>query len=114
MEVKTQMKGKVNVISLVGDLDSNTAPATEAEMSKQIVAGCCLALDLSQLRYISSAGLRVLLMIGKQLKTQGGRWAFCGLSDEIADIMEMTGFSGFFTVYPDLKTALDNLSANQE
>jgi len=114
MEVKSQMQGKVNVISLIGDLDSNTAPTTETEMTRHVAAGCCLALDLSQLRYISSAGLRVLLMIGKQLKMQGGRWAFCGLSDEIADIMEMTGFSGFFTVYPDLKTALSNLAANQE
>jgi len=113
MEVKSQLKDKVNVIQIIGDLDSNSAPAAEAEMAKHIVAGCCIVLDFSGLHYISSAGLRVLLMIGKQLKTAGGRWAFCGLSEETADIMEMTGFSGFFTMYPDLKTALSNLSAKQ-
>ena len=45
-------------------------------------------------------------MIAKQLPSNNGRWAFAGLSDEIKDVMDMTGFSGFFAIFNTVDEAV--------
>ena len=110
MDVSTSEQYGLLVVQISGDLDSTTASVAEHEIYKLIEQGKPLILDMTACRYISSAGLRVLLMIGKQLKSQGGTWAFAGLSPEIIDIMEMTGFSSFFTICSTVKEAAHTLS----
>jgi len=111
MEVSNSKQYGLPVVQISGDLDSTTAAAAEKEILSRIELGKPLVLDMADCRYISSAGLRVLLMVGKQLKSQGSAWALAGLSPEIADIMEMTGFSSFFTICSTVEQAADSLSS---
>jgi len=110
MDVTSCEKHGLLVIQVSGELDSTTAGDAEQEITRRIAEGTSLVLDLTKCRYISSAGLRVLLMIGKQLKLHGGSWALAGLSPEIIDIMEMTGFSTYFTICSTVGEAADSLS----
>ena len=105
MEIKTVDQEGITVIQISGNLDGNTAPQAQEKIMPFLSANCCLILDLGECKYISSAGLRVLLMIAKQLSSQGGRWALAGVCEEVKDIMEMTGFSGFFKNYDTVSAA---------
>ena len=66
-----------------------------------------LVLDMEQCDYISSAGLRVMLMVAKMLANKKGKVALAGLSEEIYDVMEMTGFAHFFEIYDTVSEAVE-------
>jgi len=106
MDITTTLQDGVSVIGVCGSLDSTTAPRAQDEILPLVGSGCRLVLDLSRCDYVSSAGLRVLLMIAKQLAAKNGQWAIAGLSNEIQDVMEMTGFAGFFTTFGTVAEAL--------
>ncbi len=110
MEISVSEQYGLPVVKISGDLDSASASQAEQEIFSSIDLKTPLVLDMTDCRYISSAGLRVLLMVGKQLKAQGGTWALAGVSEEIIDIMDMTGFSTFFTILPTVEQAAESLS----
>jgi len=105
MEIKTFSQDVVTVAEITGNLDSNTAPQAQEQIMPLVVAKCCLVLDLKKCTYISSAGLRVLLMLAKQLTAQQSRLALAGVCPEIKDVMEMTGFINFFQIYDSVSQA---------
>ena len=110
MEISVSEQYGLPVVKISGDLDSSSASQAEQEIFSSIDLKTQLVLDMTDCRYISSAGLRVLLMVGKQLKAQGGTWALAGVSEEIIDIMDMTGFSTFFTIFSTVEQAAESLS----
>ena len=60
-----------------------------------------ILLDFTQLDFISSAGLRTLLLAGKKLKKQGGELCLCSLNETVKDVFDISGFSALFKVYAD-------------
>lgn len=92
-------KGKVLVLKPEGRLDSNTINAAETEMFAFLEKGeTRVVLDLSNLDYISSSGLRLVLMMGKRLNLKGGKLALCGLKPHIREVFEISGFISILTV----------------
>ena len=65
--------------------------------------------DFEHLVYISSAGLRTLLVAARRLQTEGGAALFCGLAEHIAHIFEISGFNSILTVYESRDEALSSL-----
>ena len=63
-------------------------------------------IDLAGVDYVSSAGLRVILLAGKRLKAGGGRLALAGLRDNVREVFEMSGFLTLFPVLPTVDAAL--------
>ncbi len=109
MEIVFSEHNGVSVARITGDLDGNTAPAAETKILEAVTGHELIVLDMTECGYVSSAGLRVLLMLGKQFKTQNIRWALAGVSAEVADVMDMTGFSSFFIMCPDIAAAMQTL-----
>lgn len=107
MEIKTVTQEDVTIVELSGSLDGTTAPQAQGEIMPLIVPDCGLVLDMSGCEYVSSAGLRVLLMIAKLLTSKQGRGALAGLSEEVQDVMEMTGFAHFFETYATVSEAVE-------
>jgi len=92
-------KGKVLVLKPEGRLDSNTIAAAEADMFSYLEKGeTKVVLDLSGLDYISSSGLRLVLMMGKRLSLKGGKLALCSLKPNIREVFEISGFISILTV----------------
>ena len=90
-----------------GRLDTSAAPAFEREMVAATQSDTDrLLIDLADLVYVSSAGLRVILMAAKRVRAQGGRIALCGLRPQVADVFEISGFGAIVPVYPDQASAL--------
>ena len=109
MEMKTVTQDDVTIVELSGSLDGTSAPQVQGEVMPLIVPDCRLVLDMSGCEYVSSAGLRVLLMIAKLLANKKGQGALAGLSEEIMDVMEMTGFAQFFDTYDTVSDAVEAL-----
>jgi anti-anti-sigma factor len=108
MEIKIGNQEGVSVVQFIGSLDGNTSPEAQEKILPLTSSKCCLVLDLSQCSYISSAGLRVLLMTAKQIAAQGGKLALAGVCDEVRDVMDMTGFINFFKLCNTVKEAIGN------
>ena len=85
------------VIALEGRLDTTTAPALEKEVRENIEGLTSLTFDFTNLEYISSAGLRVLLVAQKTMNKQG-EMAICHVSEPIMEVFEITGFVDILTI----------------
>ena len=95
-----------------GRIDSATGPAFEKDILGQIDEGQRrLLLDFAELAYISSAGLRIILLAAKRIKSAGGRLALCSLNPQIAEVFEISGFDRIIDIHPSRNAALLNLSA---
>jgi anti-anti-sigma factor len=105
--MKFDNRGNIVVVWIKGRMDAVTAPQFEMECAEQLSAeGFLLVADLSQVEYISSAGLRSILQIAKKLQRSGGRIRFCGLSGMVQSIFSISGFSAIFPVFESLGQAL--------
>ena len=95
-----------------GRIDSATGPAFEKDVLLQIDGGQRrLLLDFADLVYISSAGLRIVLIAAKRMKMVGGKLALCSLNPQIAEVFEISGFSRILDIHTSRDTALVTLSA---
>lgn len=95
-----------------GRIDSSTGPAFEKDVLQHIEDGQRrILLDFADLVYISSAGLRIVLLAAKQMKTAGGKLAICSLNQQIAEVFEISGFSRILDIHPSRDAAISKLSA---
>lgn len=99
MEINTQENDGVNIVSLVGDLDTTSSPSLEACLKELQENGAKkILLNLENLRYTSSAGLRVLLLTAKTLKKSGGAFAVYSLNDTVQEVFDISGFATILNV----------------
>ena len=96
MTIRKSENGTELILTLVGRLDTMTSKQLEGEMPS-LVGKKSVILDFSQLEYVSSAGLRVLLVMQKTMNAQGGSLNLTGVRPEVNEIFDITGFSGFLT-----------------
>lgn len=84
-------------MKLGGRLDTTTAPELEKAFEENMEVSKDLILDMKELEYISSAGLRVLLAAQKKMN-QTGKMKLTGVSDEVMEVFEITGFADILTI----------------
>ncbi len=97
----------VRVLAPSGRLDAAGARPLDSELQTQLSQGRTrLVVDLSDTRYISSNGLRVMLHARKDAEQQGGALKLCGLSPRLKEIFEMVGFDKVFEIYPTRQDAV--------
>lgn len=99
MEIQKSQTGKDYTLTLDGRLDTNTCGALQEEILKVFEEGCeHLILDFSGLAYLSSAGLRVLLIGQKTAAAKGATMVLTHVNEEVTDILQMTGFYDILTI----------------
>ena len=91
MTITKKTEGNALTITLEGRLDTSTAPELEAELGASLDGVTDLTLDLDQLLYLSSAGLRVILGAQKRMNKQG-TMTVVHVADAIMEVFEITGF----------------------
>jgi anti-sigma B factor antagonist len=106
VQVHTRAIDGASVIRLEGTIDGGSAPAAQAAILPLLAPGCRLVIDLGGVDFMSSAGLRLMLLIFRQVASAGGKVAMIGLSDDIRDTMSLTGFLDFFTTADSMDGAL--------
>jgi stage II sporulation protein AA (anti-sigma F factor antagonist) len=107
MEIVEEKLGTVLAVALRGRLDAQTSKAVEDRLLSLIESGeVRLVVDLEQLHYISSVGLRVLLLAAKRLRTANGAIAVCALQPTVQQVFEIAGFTGIFRIFPTRDAAV--------
>ena len=97
MTVNTTKDGTKVTVEIQGRLDTTTAPDLEKEMSAIWDEAAEMVIDIAELEYISSAGLRVLLAAQKKMNKKGGM-VVKNANESIMDIFEVTGFVDILTI----------------
>lgn len=111
MNVTSKLADDITVIEASGNIDSKTAPEFERTAIAAIQGQSNVIIDLTNVEFLSSAGLRVLLMIYRQVKAKSGNVVLVGTSEEIQDVMSNTGFLNFFIMADTLPEGLSTLKA---
>jgi anti-sigma B factor antagonist len=109
MDINITTLEQVTAIALAGDIDASTAPKVQAQVLPLAQTDCRLLMDMTKVPYMSSAGLRMLLSLYRQLTAKDGKLVLVGLSEEIKDTMSVTGFLDFFITCETLDTGLEAL-----
>jgi len=111
MEIAESTHDAVLVLSLQGRLDSITAPAFERLVRGRLADGHRrIVIDLDALDYISSAGLRILMIAGKALKAERGRIALCRVKGVVMEVLRISAFDRIFTILPSREQAVAQLA----
>ncbi len=106
MEISTRTSNDTHIVAIAGNLDSSTSPEAQKALDAVLVSARKVALDFSELDYISSAGLRVLLCAAKRLRASGGTLRMFGLNQSVREVFEISGFSTILPVYPSEAEAI--------
>ena len=97
MTVTKKKNGSILLANVEGRVDTVTAPQFENEIKSDLNGVTELVLDFSQLTYISSAGLRVLLLLQKVMNKQGSM-KIVGANETVKEIFDVTGFCDILTI----------------
>ena len=97
MKIEKTLEGKRLAVRLEGELNTVTAPELEAAIASDLASIDDIVFDMSELTYITSAGLRILLVCQQEVEDRG-EVVVCGANPEIREIMEVTGFDSIMTL----------------
>ena len=109
MEIGERRDGDILILSPTGRIDNDTSPDFQTRLLTALTPGAAVLVDLSGVAYVSSAGLRALMMGSKQSKAANGRLAVAGLGPVVKEIFEISRFSLVVQVFdtpPDALAAL--------
>jgi stage II sporulation protein AA (anti-sigma F factor antagonist) len=110
MEITTTAKGDVNIVGMKGKFDTQTSPDAEVKLMDLIQTGATkIVINFDGLEFISSAGLRVLLVAAKKMSELGGTLRICSINEVVRDVFEISGFDTILEVTEDEAAALDGL-----
>ena len=112
MTIIQKVKNGIMELSISGRLDAVSAVEADKDFNSVIDDGHKnLLVDLARLDYISSAGLRVLLVVAKRIQQSGGKVVLCTLSANVKEVFEISGFSSIFSIFPTNEEAIKFLKA---
>ncbi len=97
MEIKKEQNGTALTIKVIGRLDAGSAPELSKELTTALNNVTDLTFDFSELKYIASAGLRVLLVAQKRMNKQGSM-KLINVSESVLEVLDMTGFASLMTI----------------
>lgn len=111
MEIKEVGKEKnMKIISLDGKMDAISAPEFEDKMGEWLEQGeTSFIINLGGVNYMSSAGLRSILIVAKKLKEREGKLIFVNPREEVQKIFRISGFSSMIPTYESLEAALEHI-----
>jgi len=98
MIVSKKQEGSNLTVALEGRIDTLTAPQLETELAPLLEGVSALVIDLAQVAYISSAGLRVLLSTHKKMLSAGGSLTIANAVPAVREVFDITGFSDILTL----------------
>lgn len=102
LQITTTADRGWQIITVKGQVDSKTVNDLRDYLDKEYQSAQSLGLELTEVPFLSSAGLRTLLTLYRQTQANKVSLALIGLRPEIADTMKVTGFYQYFTIYDSL------------
>ncbi len=108
MKISVKTTNEVKVLAFEGRLDSQTSPDAQQQLTRLIEEGATkILVNLEKVDYISSAGLRVLLVVAKQLKATDGELRICSLNEVVKEVFDISGFDLILPISASESEALE-------
>lgn len=111
MKLQTREVQEVLVLAPAGKIDSYTAPALEDALLAQVRAQGKICIDLSNVIFLSSSGLRTLVLLYRDAEQRGGHLVLAALPEVVEETMTLTGFLHFFEIYDSVKEGVAALNS---
>ncbi|WP_363349590.1 STAS domain-containing protein [Methylocystis echinoides] len=106
MDLTHELSNGLRVVRPMSRIDSGTAAAFEEQCAALLDDGPHkVVVDFSQVEYVSSAGLRALLIAAKKAKSLGGALTLCGLRGNVKEVMAVSGFDVILGSHPSVQEA---------
>ena len=113
LDIKWRREGNVAIAALLGRIDSSNSNDFLAITEKGILPGDgTLLLDFEKVSFISSAGLRICLILAKKLASSGQAFAMCSLSEFNREVVAVSGFDKLISVHTTVEAALSSLQSS--
>ena len=110
LSLVTEKSGDIPVLVPMGRIDGSTAAMFQDALLKLVdEGGGPIVVDFEKVDYISSAGLRALLLVAKRLQANDGKLALCGMRDHIFEVFKISGFNEILAIHPTRQDAIDEL-----
>ncbi len=111
MQIQQTDRDGITIVAPAGRIDTTTSPAVEDALRRAVDGGArTLLVDLGSVEYISSAGLRVFLVLAKRMRDLQGRLVLCSLGGPVRQVFQLAGFLPLFHVEPSQDAALSTLT----
>jgi len=111
-EIQAINQDGIVILNLKGRVDATNSGQVHDKVMDEIKNGCNkMIINFSEVNYISSAGLRVLIFATKSFAKNSGSFAVCSLNENIMKIFEISGLVNLFSIHDDLETGIDALNA---
>lgn len=114
MELTHRTLGNIEIVSPKGRIDQFSAESFQSALEPYLANcskdGAPLVLDFSAVDYISSLGLRVLMLAARQVKAQNGRIAVAALQPMVDEVFKITRFHLVFSIFDSVETACENFA----
>ncbi len=108
MQISVKTTNEVKLLAFEGRLDTQTSPDAQRQLTRLIEEGeTKILVNLEKLDYISSAGLRVLLIVAKQLRTTDGELRICNLNEVVKEVFDISGFDMILPIFASESEALE-------
>ena len=111
MEIKTSTEGDIQIVALAGRIDPQAAIDLKKDLAPLVGDSKKLCINLADVSYIGSAGLRELFFAAKNLERNGGKLVCCELQPEVKRIFEIAGFSIPYQTFESQSEAVQALQA---
>jgi anti-sigma B factor antagonist len=107
LDIEHEKKNNVTVVYFMGKVDTRTSPEAEKYVNGLLDEGeTNILMNLEELDFISSTGLRVILSTGKKLMVSNGKLTMCSPNITVNDVLKMSGFNRMFGVFDTEEEAL--------
>ncbi len=112
MDIADARQRGVDVLAPAGRVDTTTVPALESRLAP-LLAGAHprIVIDFSAVEYISSAGLRILLVAARRVQESGGGLVLCGMGSAVRQVFYLAGFLPLFTIRDTREDAVAHLAS---
>ena len=114
MEIHKERVGDAWVVTAGGRLDGIYSTNFSNQVGELIVGtNPKILIDFTEIDFVTSAGLRALLVLVKKTKATGGVFALCGVNEQVREVLDISGFPAMFSILPSRAEGLAALSAAQ-
>lgn len=109
MEVTEGRLGEATILRISGRVDSSVCKLLEQKVQDVVGRDSAVIMDLHDMNYVSSAGLRSFITLAKHAHANNRTVALCGMCEEVAEIFEISGLLELFAVYDSVEAAAAGL-----
>ena len=106
MIITSTVNNGITSISIEGKLDTSSSEEAQAKLSSIASQGTKMLMNLEKLEFVSSIGLRIILMQAKELKKHGGELRICNLQTAVKEVFTISGFSQILNIFDSQDEAL--------